>query len=205
MPIVGIVERRGHPRRDLGRAPLPARSRNSPRASSALGVGEQPVGRGRRPALRVIAAEHRRGLRRQPDVTHHRHARGDNRGDARRCVPAPSILTASAPASFTKPDRVGRRRARRRPGTRRTAGRRRRAAARAPRDDRARQHQHLVHRDRRRRVQPEHRHRGGVADEDGVDAGAIGQARAGRVVRRDHRDLAAAVAASRKRPGKDFR
>ena len=43
---------------------------------------------------------------------------------------------------------------------------------------RARQHQHLVHRHRQRGLVAEHRHRRGIADQDDVEAGRVGEPRA---------------------------
>ena len=63
--------------------------------------------------------------------------------------------------------------------------------ARAP-VDRARQHDHLVHRRRHGRVVAEHGHRRRVADEDDVGAGRVGEPAGRGVVGRDHRDRLAA-------------
>ena len=92
--------------------------------------------------------------------------------------PAPSSLTASAPASLTKRtafstrllvgDLVG---------AERQVGDDERPPC-APRVDRAREDEHLVHRRGHGRVVAEHDHRGGVADEDQVDAGGVGEAAA---------------------------
>ena len=123
IPIVGTVSasvsaRRSAPAppRARSRSSLPPRARARPRSSRSRLLGGS--------ALRLEAAEHRRRLGRQADVSHHRDARADDRAATRESVgPAPSSLTASAPASFTKRTR-SRRRPRRRPGTSRTACRR---------------------------------------------------------------------------------
>ena len=101
--------------------------------------------------------------------------------------PAPSSLTAPAPASLTKRIALAERLV--------LAGlvrpeRHVRDHERVLDDarDRAREHQHLVERDRDRRLVPEHRHRRGVADQHDVDAGPVGEAGARGVVRRHHRD-----------------
>jgi hypothetical protein len=57
-----------------------------------------------------------------------------------------------------------------------------------------RQEEHLVHRHGHgRSLVAEHDHGGGVADEDHLDAGVFGEARAGRVVGGDHDDGVAAL------------
>ena len=48
------------------------------------------------------------------------------------------------------------------------------SGVRSPRRTAARQHHHLVHPDRDGRVVAEHDHRRGVADQDDVDAGLLG-------------------------------
>ena len=48
-----------------------------------LCVGDQPRRGGRRAALRAVAAEHRRRLRREADVSHDGNARGDDGGNTR--------------------------------------------------------------------------------------------------------------------------
>src|SRR3954467_7552896 len=54
---------------------------------------------------------------------------------------------------------------------------------------RARKQHHVIKRYRGRLFVAEDRHRGGVADENRIDAGGVRKPRARRVVRRDHRDL----------------
>ena len=101
--------------------------------------------------------------------------------------PAPSSLTASAPASLTKRIALRERvlvgdleRAERHVGD----DERPSCAAR----HRARQYEHLVHRRGDGRVVAEHDHRGRVADEHEVDPGRVGEACARRVVRGHHHD-----------------
>ena len=102
-------------------------------------------------------------------------------------APAPSSLTASAPASFTKRIAFLHRlvvghleRAERHVGDHEWTP----CAAR----DRPREDEHLVHRRGDGRLVAEHRHRRGVADEHEVGAGLVGEPAAGGVVRGDHDD-----------------
>ena len=143
-------------------------------------------------ALRLEAAEHRRRLRRQPDVAHHGNARADERPHPRQHRPraldlhgvgagfldeADAFSTAGSSETWKEPN-----------GMSRDDERPPRAAR-----HRARQHDHLVHRRRHGRGVAEHGHRRRVADEDDVHAGLVGQAAARRVVRRDHDDPLAAL------------
>ena len=183
MPMVGIVTARvmrgGHGRRN--------RLEHDGETAGAFErqrVVEQALGFDRGASLRLVAAQQIHRLRRQPDVAHHRNAGVDQGADARRLGPAPSTLTASTPASLTKRIACATRLVGHLERSERHVGDDERALGAA--DDGARQHQHLVDRHRHGRIVPEHRHRRGIADQDDVDAGGVGQASARRVVGRDH-------------------
>ena len=107
-------------------------------------------------------------------------------------VPAPSILTASAPASLTK--RIAFVTASSSDTWKEPNGMSATMSGPAcPARHRARQHQHLLHRRRDRRVVTQHRHRGGVAHEDHVCARRVREPAGRGVVRGDHRDRRAAL------------
>ena len=167
-------------------------------------VVQQAGGARGRPALRVVAAQHRRGLWRQPEMTHHGHAGGHDGGGAPNGRARAFHLDGIGTGVADEPDRVRHGNpVRDLVGTEGEIGNEQRPPGTAR--DGAGQHQHLVHRDADRGVEAEDRHRGGVAHEDGVDAGAIGQPRARRVVGGQHRDLATAPGCVGERAGKHFR
>jgi hypothetical protein len=164
--------------------------REASRGFEGARVGEQPPCGFRRPALRLEAAERRLRLRRQPDVPHHRDPGRDDRLHARERRPGAlelddvrAALLDEADSGF---DRLlvgdvvapeGEVADNERP-LRRTR-------------DGACQEQHLVHGRGDGAVVTEHDHRGGVADEDEIDARVLGEPRPRRVVRGDHDDLLA--------------
>ncbi len=154
-------------------------------------IGEEADGLVRRPALRLEAAEHRRRLRGQADVTHHRDARADDRRDAGQGRACALELDGVRAGLLDEADRVLERlgvrdleRAERHVGDHERPARTAR--------HRARQHDHLVHRRGDGGVVAEDGHRRRVADEDEVGAGLVREAAGRRVVRRDHDDRLAA-------------
>ena len=153
----------------------------------------------RRAALRAEPAEHRRGLRRQPDMAHDGDAGAHEGEHARERRARAFELDRVRPCFLHEADAVPNgilvghlERAERHVGDdERALG-----SARS----RAREHEHLVHRGRNRRLVAEDGHRGRVADEDDVDPGGVGDAPARVVVRRHHHDrLSAALHARRAR------
>ena len=165
-----------------GTASRTRRSSPRPRVRARRGAGRRLL---RRAALGLEAAEHRGGLGREPDVAHDRDPGRDDRA-ARSITPAPSSFGVRA-GLLHEADRVADgvlvRHLERAERHVRDDERPRRAAR-----DGAREHEHLVHRRRHGRVVAEHGHRGGVADEDEVDAGLVGESPSRCVVRRDHDD-----------------
>ena len=156
-------------------------------------------------ALHLESAERVHRLRRQADVTHHRDLGVEDRLDgfdaarlsafdlhrlraglderARRCAP------------ILRPTR----------GTRGTACRRRRARATRRARRRARVVEHVVDRDAQRVGVSEDDHAEGVADEDDVGAGGVGDLRARVVVRGEHSDPLRRLHRPDRRDGDSFR
>jgi hypothetical protein len=151
-------------------------------------TGISMSGRDGAAALRAVAAERRRGLRRQPDVAHDRHAGADDRARPRdRHRPAALELDRVAARLLDEAQRaadgllVGRL-----VGAERQVADEQRGAQPAPHG--LRQDEHLVELDGDRRGVAEDGHRARVADEHDVDAGRLGGARAREVVGGHHDD-----------------
>ncbi len=186
MPIVGIARAPRDPRRDDGRDGL-EHEREAARRLQRARVLDQALRLLRRPALRPETAQRGRRLRCQADVPHHRDAgRHDGHHAAQHRTGALELDRVGA-RLLDEADRVLDR------GLVRDlerAERHVRHDERPPRAacDRAREHDHLVHRGRHGRVVSEDGHRGRVADEHDVGAGLVGQAARRRVVRGHHHD-----------------
>ena len=114
--------------------------------------------------------------------------------------PAPSSFTASAPPSFTNRIGIRERRPRLTPGYEPNGMSATTSGARAPRVTARVSISISSIVTGTRGLVAEHGHRRRVADEHDVDAGRIGEPRARRVVRGDHRDRARRAASSR--PGR---
>ena len=142
---------------------------------------------GGRTALGAVAAEHRRGLRREADVAHHGDPGADDR--ARPVGGRAAALELDAVAAGLLDEAVrglDRLRVRGLIGAEREiADEQRRLQAAA---DGAREHQHLLDADRHRVRVAEHVVGGRVAHEDDVDARLLGDERARVVVGGDHHD-----------------
>ncbi len=144
------------------------------------------------PALRFEAAEHRRGLRRQADVTHHGNSRGRECANAGEHRAGTLELDRVGGRLLDEPDRrLERLRVRYVVRAEGEVGDHERPAGAAVHG--AREDDHLVGRRRNCRVVAEHDHRGRVADQDQVDAGVVGDAPRRRVVRGHHHDAVAAA------------
>ena len=135
-------------------------------------------------ALRAVAAERGRRLRRQPDVAHDRDAGADDRAGA---LGRALDLDRVAARLLDEPVRGGDRPlvARLVGAEREVADEQRRAQ---PAVDGGREHQQLLDRHRDGVAVAEHVVGRAVADEDDVDAGRLGDAGARVVVRGDHDD-----------------
>ena len=161
---------------------------NAPASCSASASSKSCFAAVARPALSLEAAELRGGLRRQADVAHDPDVRVGDRAHAREHPAGALELDDVRAALLDHPDR-----ARDRLLVRDLVGAERQVAddERPPRraGDRARQEDHLVERDRQRRLVAEHHHRGRVADEDQLDARLVRDPGCGCVVGGDHHDL----------------
>ena len=154
-------------------------------------VFEKLASLGRRSALCAETSEHRRRLWREPDVTHDRNTRsyqGEHAGD---CGAGALDLHRVGAGLLQEVHAVSHRflvgdleRAEGHVGHDERSS--------SPARDRAREHDHLSHRRRHRRLVSEHGHRRGIADEDDVDTGGVRNPAAGEIVRRDHHDRVAA-------------
>ncbi len=171
---------------DVGRDRLED-DREAARRLQRQRVVEHLPGARRGPALRAVAAEHRRRLRRQPDVTHDRHAGADDRSRtvgrgaaaleldrvaARLLDEAVRGLDRLRVAGLVGPERQ-------------VADQQRRLQA-APHG--AREHQQLLDGHRHGVGVAEHVVGRGVADQHDVDAGLLDHERARVVVGGDHHD-----------------
>jgi hypothetical protein len=156
-------------------------------------VGDEAVHGGGVAALHAVAAQLAERLGRQADVAHHGDARVGDRAHARRHARAALELHRVAPglhegAGVAHGVRIGG-----------LVGEERQVAdhermARAAHDGLG-EHEHLLHADRERVGQAEHRHRGRVADEQYFDTRAMREGRGGIVVRGDaHHGLAGVLA-----------
>ena len=128
----------------------------------------------RRPSLRLEAAERGRRLRRQPDVPHHGDPGADDRPRAGDHGPGTLELDRIGPGLLDEADRVR---------ERRLVGDLERAERHVGDDQRpraprvtARVSISISSIDAAPSVVPEHDHRRGVADEDELDAGRVGEA-----------------------------
>ena len=191
MPIVGMCRAAGDARGHRRRHAL-EHEREAPGLLEGQRVLEQLPRLLGRAALGLEAAEHRRRLRRQPDVAHHGNARADERPYPREHRPRALDLHRVRAGFLDEAHGVLHGRL-----VRDLEG-----AERHVRDDerppraarhRPRQHDHLVHRRRHGRGVAEHRHRRRVAHEHDVHAGLVGQPAARRVVRGHHHDPLAAL------------
>ncbi len=138
-------------------------------------------------ALGFVAAEGGRGLRGEADVAHHRDAGVDDRPGALDDDAAGLELDRLAAGLLDQPLGAADRFlvARLVAAHRHVADHQRRLQAAA---DGLAEHHHLVHRDQLRVRVAEDDVGGGVADEDDVDAGRLGDGRRGVVVGGDHHD-----------------
>ena len=179
-------QRLGDPRRNRGRHGL-EHDREAAGSLERERVLVEPHRLLGRPALRLEAAEHRRRLGRQPEVTHHRDAGTDDRLDARERLPGSLELDRVGACLLDEADRVVQRLL---VGDLERAERHVRDDERParPAAGRTREHDHLVHRRGHGRVVAEHGHRGRVADEDHVGAGSVREPSGGGVVGRHHGD-----------------
>jgi hypothetical protein len=136
---------------------------------------------------RFAAAAVRPCARRQAEMSHHRNAGIDDAADPRQRASGALELHRVRARLFREPDRVGDGFVLRdliRPERHVGDDERIRCAA----THAAREHDHLVHRDRHRRRAAEHGRARGIPDEDEIHARLIRQPRARRVVRRHHDD-----------------
>ena len=191
MPIVGMcsapVMRVGHRRRHALE-----HEREAPGLLERQRVLEQLARLLGRAALGLEAAEHRRRLRRQPDVAHHGDARADKRPHPREHRPCALDLHRVRAGFLDEAHCVLHGRLVR---DLEGAERHVRDDERPPRAARhcPSQHDHLVHRHRHGRGVAEHGHRRRVANEHDVHAGLVGQPAARGVVGGDHHDPLAAL------------
>ena len=186
MPIVGIESSLRDRARDRCRHRL-EHEREAPGRLERSRVREQRERLLGRASLRLVPAEHRRRLRREPEVSHHRDAGGDDALDAGEHRSCALELDGVGARLLDEADRVAHRvlvRDLERPERHvRDDERPARAARHGARED-----QHLLHRRRDRRLVAEHGHRGRVADENEVCPCLVGEPATGRVVRRHHHD-----------------